>query len=464
MMTIEYHLSLLLTDKLVWLLFVFLMLLLVKINRSPLLRAQWRKVFARPQGMVSLALLLVFISVGLLDSIHFNYVQTHQGKVVATKVRSLLDRMLGDNGKDVEKTYSAPLALRSFIKSSYTNAAGQAVRGYAPLRFSGHHNWGSSRVQDISLRIFAALGLALLLMLLTVIVFLWTASLLYQFKFRTFVNQFVDGQTSVAWRSFILTLSLLLFFILAFLLLSQNYHVLGTNQIGQDIFYESLKSIRTGMLIGTFTTLFMLPFALVLGTVAGYFGGWVDDIIQYLYTTLSSIPGVLLISAFVLVLQVYITNHAALFPTLEQRADLRLLALCAILGLTGWSGLCRLLRAETLKLREQPYVLAANALGVKSMRIIFRHIMPNVMHIVLITLVLDFSGLVLAEAVLSYVGVGVDPTMMSWGNMINSSRLELAREPIVWWPLVSAMLFMFTFVLSANLFADVVRDAFDPRR
>ena len=85
------------------------------------------------------------------------------------------------------------------------------------------------------------------------------------------------------------------------------------------------------------------------------------------------------------------------------------------------------------------------------------------MHIVLITLVLDFSGLVLAEAVLSYVGVGVDPTMMSWGNMINSSRLELAREPIVWWPLVSAMLFMFSFVLSANLFADVVRDAFDPR-
>lgn len=464
MMTIEYHLHLLLTDKLVWLLFVFLMLLLVKINRSPLLRAQWRKVFARPQGMVSAGLLLVFISVGLLDSIHFNYVQTHQGKVVATKVRSLLDRMLGDIGTDVEKTYSAPLALRSFIKSSYADATGRAVRGYAPLRFSGHHNWGSSRSQDIGLRIFAALGLALVLMLLAVIAVLWTASLFYQSKFRTLVNQFVKGQTSVAWRSFILTLSLLLFFILAFLLLSENYHVLGTNQIGQDIFYESLKSIRTGMLIGTFTTLFMLPFALVLGTVAGYFGGWVDDIIQYLYTTLSSIPGVLLISAFVLVLQVYITNHAALFPTLEQRADLRLLALCAILGLTGWSGLCRLLRAETLKLREQPYVLAANALGVKSMRIIFRHIMPNVMHIVLITLVLDFSGLVLAEAVLSYVGVGVDPTMMSWGNMINSSRLELAREPIVWWPLVSAMLFMFTFVLSANLFADVVRDAFDPRR
>ena len=85
------------------------------------------------------------------------------------------------------------------------------------------------------------------------------------------------------------------------------------------------------------------------------------------------------------------------------------------------------------------------------------------MHIVLITIVLDFSGLVLAEAILSYVGVGVDPTTMSWGNMINISRLELAREPIVWWPLLAALIAMFFLVLSANLFSDVVRDAFDPR-
>ena len=85
------------------------------------------------------------------------------------------------------------------------------------------------------------------------------------------------------------------------------------------------------------------------------------------------------------------------------------------------------------------------------------------MHIVLITAVLDFSGLVLAEAVLSYVGVGVDPTMNSWGNMINSARLEMAREPVVWWSLLSAFLLMFTLVLAANLFSDAVRDAFDPR-
>ncbi|MBN2887153.1 MAG: ABC transporter permease, partial [Chromatiaceae bacterium] len=141
----------------------------------------------------------------------------------------------------------------------------------------------------------------------------------------------------------------------------------------------------------------------------------------------------------------------------------RLLALCLILGVTSWTGLCRLLRGEALKLREIDYVQAAQALGVGHFTIMIRHILPNVMHIVLITLALDFSGLVLAEAVLSYVNIGVDPTMNSWGNMINSARLELARDPIVWWSLTAAFLFMFTLVLAANLFADVVRDAFDPR-
>jgi len=197
--------------------------------------------------------------------------------------------------------------------------------------------------------------------------------------------------------------------------------------------------------------------------LAGYFRGWVDDVIQYLYTTLSSIPGVLLISAAILVLQVYIENHPQLFPTLTERADARLLALCLILGVTSWASLCRLLRGETLKIREQEYVQASRALGVGRFRIILRHVMPNVMHIVLITLVLDFSMLVLAEAVLSYVGVGVDPTTMSWGNMINSSRLQLAREPIVWWPLLAAFIFMFILVLAANLFEDAVRDSLDPR-
>ncbi len=159
----------------------------------------------------------------------------------------------------------------------------------------------------------------------------------------------------------------------------------------------------------------------------------------------------------------YIGNHADDFNSIEERADLRLLFLCIILGITSWTGLCRLLRAETLKLREIDYVQAAQAFGVSNLSIMLRHLLPNVMHIVMISIVIDFSGLVLAEAVLSYINIGVDPSMNSWGNMINGARLEMAREPIVWWSLAAAFVFMFVLVLAANLFSDAVRDAFDPR-
>jgi len=208
----------------------------------------------------------------------------------------------------------------------------------------------------------------------------------------------------------------------------------------------------------------MLPMAIIFGILAGFFRGWVDDVIQYIYTTLNSIPGVLLIAASILMVQVYMANHQEQFTSLVARADMRLLFLCLILGVTSWTGLCRLLRAETLKLREMEYVQAAQALGVPRYLILYRHILPNVMHIVLISVVLDFSSLVLAEAVLSYVNIGVDPTTYSWGNMINGARLEMAREPIVWWSLAASFVFMFSLVLAANLFADTVRDAFDPRR
>ncbi|MFV1951618.1 MAG: ABC transporter permease [Nitrospinota bacterium] len=240
-------------------------------------------------------------------------------------------------------------------------------------------------------------------------------------------------------------------------------HLFGTDKVGMDVFYRALKGIRTGIVIGTLTTLIMLPFAIMMGIMAGYFKGWVDDLIQYIYTTLSSIPGVLLIASAILMLQVYMDTHADRFENIIIRADTRLFFLCVILGVSSWTGLCRILRGETLKLMEMEYVQASMALGVGHFKILLKHIIPNIMHIVLISVVLDFSGLVLAEAVLSYVGVGVDPTMESWGNMINAARLELAREPIVWWNLAAAFILMFGLVLSANLFADAVRDAFDPR-
>jgi peptide/nickel transport system permease protein len=206
-----------------------------------------------------------------------------------------------------------------------------------------------------------------------------------------------------------------------------------------------------------------LPFAVVLGVLAGYFRGWVDEVIQYLYTTLSSVPNVLLIAACVLMVQVFLDKNPDLFETGLERSDLKIFLLCVILGLTGWATLCRLVRGETLKLRELEFVQAATAFGVSDARIMARHIAPNVMHLVLITTVLSFSELILYEAVLTYVGVGVDPSMNSFGGMINLARSEMSRDPVVWWSFAAAFGFMVTLVLAANLFADGVRDAFDPR-
>lgn len=222
-------------------------------------------------------------------------------------------------------------------------------------------------------------------------------------------------------------------------------HLLGTDKTGQDVLFITLKGARTGLVVGGLTTLIAVPFAIFFGVLAGFFGGWIDVIIQYIYSMLSSIPWVLLVVCFMLVF------------------GQGLVQLCVVMGITGWVGLCRLLRGETLKLREREYVQAALALGVSRFRIIARHIVPNLMHLVLISVVLRFSGLVLAEAVLSYIGVGVGPDTASWGSMINNARSELGRDPVVWWGLAGAFVAMFLLVLPANLFADALRDALDPR-
>ncbi|TAN63035.1 ABC transporter permease [bacterium] len=244
-------------------------------------------------------------------------------------------------------------------------------------------------------------------------------------------------------------------------------HWLGTDKVGGDVFFAALKGARTAVIIGTGATVVIIPFAILFGVIAGYYGGVADDIIQYLYTTLASIPGVLLIVAFMLLFgtegyQGGLISEGMVWAKVFVPND-RLFWLCLILGITSWTDLCRLIRAETLKLREMEYVQAAKAFGAGRLKIIYRHIVPNLAHLVLITFVLQFSSLVLAEAILSYIGIGVGPRMGSWGNMINTARLELSREPVVWWNLLAAFAFMFGLVLPANIFADAVRDALDPR-
>jgi len=415
--------------------FLFTMLLLLASTiygfKSTHTQQAYHHLIKNPAATATGVILLFFLSIGILDSIHLQ---------TPLQLSSLLDYLLAPLQIADEKTYSAPFALTLYQPETTTE---HLRLSYPPLFINTPHAvWLFVKITLLKTMGISFLG----------IICLWG---LCSRGFKVKLHP--------ATKSAFITFFCCLWFVLACYALSRALHILGTGKIGQDIFYYTVKSIRTGLIIGLFTTLFMLPLALCFGLCAGYFGGLVDDIIQYLYTTLSAVPGVLLISAAILSIQTYIANHPTQFKTLAATAEARLFALCLILGVTSWTNLCRLLRAETLKWREMDFIAAARMLGTPHWKILIRHLLPNLMHIILITVVLDFSFLVLAEAVLSYIGVGVSPLTISWGNMINAARLELAREPLVWWPVCSAFLFMFTLVLSSNLFADAVRDAFDPK-
>ena len=430
------------TDALLWLLFVMLAGYAWYCARRPHLAAPWRRVFQSPAAVASAVVLALYIAVGLADSLH--------GRAPASVAEeSLLDLALRHLRMRGEKTYSAPLATRLYAKEQIDGADGKTVRDYPRLRFGGSHlEDEADAARDIAWLALRGLLIAALA---------WIA------LFLIFNRGLKRRSPHVPWGAGWTTLALVLALAGPALSLSQHWHVLGTDKVGNDVLYLAMKSIRTSLVIGTLTTLVLLPLGIAAGIAAGYFKGWVDDAIQYVYTTLNSIPGVLLIAAAVLMMQVVIDRNPEWFATAAQRADFRLLVLCAILGLTSWTGLARLLRGEALKLSQLEYIQAAHAFGVSDARILGRHILPNVAHIVIIAMVMDFSGLVLAEAVLSYVGVGVDPATTSFGTMINAARLEMGREPIVWWSLAAAFTFMFVLVLAANLFADAVRDGFDPR-
>ena len=456
------------TDILIYLLLGFVTYSVLYIRKHAHLKAPWKLVIKRKRGVISIMVLMCYVFVGLLDSVHFRLAIDDQQKSkqqhYETQVTSVLDLAIMPLREQVEKTYSAPFATRSFSREMQKDVSSELSYVYPKLHYGGAHlESEKEKLQDILSTIIISSIKALITWLLLSALLINYLAKRYQNSWFKQYKDILIGSARYPVRTVLLMLGIILLTVFNIAALSVDYHVLGTDKVGQDVLYQSLKSIRTGLVIGTLTTLVMLPLAISMGIAAGYYRGWIDDVIQYVYTTLNSIPGVLLIAAAVLMLQVYMNNHPENFVTITERADMRLLFLCIILGVTSWTGLCRILRGETLKLRESEYVLASRALGASNLSILHRHILPNLMHIVMISVVLDFSGLVLAEAVLSYVGVGVDPSMISWGNMINSARLEMARDPVVWWSLTAAFFFMFLLVLAANLFADVVRDAFDPK-
>jgi peptide/nickel transport system permease protein len=461
------------TDLSLWLLFAALLGYAWHVRKQPALRANWDKVLRDPAALCAGIVLVVFLGVTALDSLHFRRVlaaapgQAAGQVFYGTQTESLLDVVLARPLAMRESSYSQPLATHALLKQNIERD-GKSVREVPRLAHGGAHladpatEWRG----DVITRAVTGAGFGLLAALGVALAAAWSLGRHHSGTGGGIASGWqaiAHNRTQYPVRAALLTLACVLLLLGPVVALAGHYHVLGTDRTGNDVMVQALKSVRTAFVIGSLATLATLPLALLLGVLAGYFGGWVDELVQYLYTTLTAVPNVLLIAACVLMVQVFLDTHPNLFETGVERADLKMFLLCVILGLTGWATLCRLVRAETFKLRELEYVQAAQAFGVAPLRIMLRHIVPNVMHLVLITTVLSFSDLILYEAVLTYVGVGVDPGMSSFGGMINLARNEMSADPLVWWSFAGAFGFMVVLVLAANLFADGVQMAFDPR-
>jgi peptide/nickel transport system permease protein len=220
-------------------------------------------------------------------------------------------------------------------------------------------------------------------------------------------------------------------------------HWFGTDLFGRDVLARAAHGTVTSLVIGFFGAALSILVGTFLGSLAGYFGGAVDDIIVWFYTTVDTIPYILLFVAFS-----FVAGHG-------------LHTLCLAIGLTSWVSHCRVIRAEFIKQRGREYVQGAQALGAGHLRRVFLHILPNTFHLALINFSLLFVSAVKSEVVLSYLGLGVEAGTPSWGMMISDAKLELARG--VWWGLTAATLFMFFMVLAFTLFNDSLRDALDPK-
>lgn len=216
---------------------------------------------------------------------------------------------------------------------------------------------------------------------------------------------------------------------------------MGTDNLGRSVALRLVQGTRIAFHVGIMTSLIAIPLGVMLGLLGGYFGGWVDSFVVWLTATVASMPGLLFILAISLVV------------------GKGLLGIYLGIGLTTWVGVCRTIRAEVMKHKGRAYVLAGRTLGYSHSRIMFRHILPNVAHIILIQFSLRFPSAVSTEVFISFLGIGVQGEP-SWGVMINNARLRLWQG--VWWELTFTTLAIFTLVLVFNHLADYLRDRLDP--
>ncbi len=219
--------------------------------------------------------------------------------------------------------------------------------------------------------------------------------------------------------------------------------LLGTDLLGRSVLQRVVHGTRIALAVGFVSTGIAIPIGVLFGLLSGFYRKRVDGFIVWFYTTVDSIPYILLVLALALVM------------------GKGLVAVCIALGITSWVGACRVVRGEVIKQKELEYVQAARAMGAGGGRILFRHILPNVMHLVLIQASLVFVDAVKSEVILSYLGVGVQGEP-SWGVMIDDARIELIGRG-AWWQFVSATTAMFVLLLAFNVFNDALRDALDPK-
>jgi len=228
---------------------------------------------------------------------------------------------------------------------------------------------------------------------------------------------------------------------------------LGGDKDGRSVLSMSLHGLRYAFIIGLVTTIISVLIAVPIGAAAGFFGGVTDELIVWFYTTLVAIPQLLLLIALTI----------AMPDSIKSDPAWGLIAVLVAIGITTWVGLARLIRAEFMKHKQREYVQAARALGFTNSRIMFKHMFPNVTHIVIIYFTISFVGAVNLEVFLSFVGIGIPATTPTWGQMISEAKNELTREPNVWWPLTTATLFLFTLSLAFSIAGDALRDALDPK-
>lgn len=218
----------------------------------------------------------------------------------------------------------------------------------------------------------------------------------------------------------------------------------GADKWGQDVLLKTIKGAETSILVGLLSALLAVLIGTFLGAIAGYFGGWVDDVLNWFYNIFTSIPYLLLVLAIAAVLQ--------------QKG---ILSIVLILGLTGWTGVFRLIRAEYMKHKSREYVLAAKAIGVSHLRRMFVHIFPNVSHIALVQISILVVSFIKSEVILSFLGFGVPVGVVSWGSILNEAQSELILGK--WWQLAAASIAMAILVTAFSMFTDALRDALDPK-